>query len=94
MRKKEHIEHRVAEIISTEKRQEIMNVIMKYKDEFTVANVYGELKSRNVDIKITAVLNVIKTLHYAGFLSEKAEIKETGQDGRPRNLYRVVAEAK
>ena len=41
MKKKEHIELRVAQIISTDKRQEIMNVIIRHKNEFTVADVLG-----------------------------------------------------
>lgn len=67
-----------------------MNVILKHKNVFTVADVYTELKNKRVDIKISSVLNVIKTLHYAGFLSEKVEVKEIHREGRPRNLYRVM----
>ena len=92
MTNSDHIELRVAQIISTERRKEILNAILAQNGLFTVAGIYDYLQSKNVKIKLTAVLNVVKSLHYAGFLSEETERKEVRKEGRPKNLYRVVAE--
>jgi len=86
----DHIELRIAQIISTERRKEILSAIVAQPDLFTVSDVFEYLKKKNIKIKLTAVLNVVKSLHYAGFLSEEIERKEVRKEGRPRNLYRVI----
>jgi Fe2+ or Zn2+ uptake regulation protein len=84
-------EARVAEIISTKKREAIFNAILTQTGYFSVPDLCEILKSKNVELKKTAVLNVVKSLHYAGFLAEKLEEKKVKRGGRAKNLYRVVS---
>jgi Fe2+ or Zn2+ uptake regulation protein len=83
---------RVAEIISTKKRKEILKVIqdLDQRGYFSVPDLCKNLKAKRVEIKVTTVLNVVKSLHFAGFLAEKLEEKKVKVGGRAKNLYRIV----
>jgi Fe2+ or Zn2+ uptake regulation protein len=87
--RKTHV--RVSQIISTDKRKAVLAAILSQKGHFTAPDINDALKARNIQLKPTSVLNVIKSLHYAGFLSEEFEERKTRRSGRSKNLYKVIA---
>jgi Fe2+ or Zn2+ uptake regulation protein len=90
MNNSEHIELRVEQIISTEKRKVVMGVIVKYGKSFSISDLHSALLAKRINIRLTAVLNLVKSLHHAGLLSESHEVRSKKKEGRPKNVYTMV----
>jgi Fe2+ or Zn2+ uptake regulation protein len=90
MNNHDRIQLRVSQIISTKKRKEILTLILAQPGYFSIDDICQSLQAANAEVRLTTVLNVVKSLHYAGFLTEETEERTAKKTGRSKNLYRVA----
>lgn len=77
----------IRELISTPIRAEIFKTIGSQEDGFTKEELLKSLKSKNIQVSIALVQNLLKALSYRGYLQAYA-LKETKTAGRSTIHYR------
>ncbi len=77
----------IKELISTPIRKEIFKAINGQKDGFTRFQLFREIERKRLNVSITSIQNLLKSLSYRGYLEEYT-LKETKSAGRSTIHYR------